>query len=136
MLLGESATPPVQSQLEPSNTEFSAPGDLAAFFNREGEMKPADFAYLCAAYHFSEYGTGPFSVVEIRAIAAEAGVIVPDRLDMTYTSAGKKGKKLFQNLGKGIFKPTATGSIEFKERWGVKPGRKTKAPTTGSIEVQ
>src|SRR5207302_1906354 len=36
--------------------------DLASFFNRDGELKPADYASLCAAYHFSEFGAAPFSL--------------------------------------------------------------------------
>jgi hypothetical protein len=108
--------------------------DLAAFFNREGEMKPADNALLCAAYHFSEYGGAPFSIGEIQQIAADAGVIVPGRPDMTLVQATKQGRKLFQRAGRGSFKPTATGSLMFGERWGVKPGRKPKASTKATTD--
>ncbi|MFT3730340.1 MAG: hypothetical protein QM780_02790 [Hyphomicrobium sp.] len=128
-LLGDA---PVQPNVGPPHyTKEDGSGDshdLASFFNRDGEMKPADYAYLCAAYHFSQFGGVPFSFIEIRAIAADAGVVIPDRLDMTFSQATKKGKKLFQSTGKGSLKPTAAGGLEFGERWGVRPGKKAKAP--------
>jgi hypothetical protein len=131
MLLGEIVPQSINGQ---SNPPRDAGGDhhadLESFFNRDGEMRPADYAHLCAAYHFSQFGAAPFSTTEIRVIATDAGVVVPDRLDMTFRKASKKGKKLFQSAGKGSFKPTATGSVEFQERWAVKPGRKAKAPPT------
>jgi hypothetical protein len=129
MLLGETVPQSINSQPDLSrDAGGDNHADLASFFSRDGEMKPADYAYLCAAYHFSQFGAAPFSPAEIRAIATDAGVVVPDRLDMTFTQAAKRGKKLFQSAGKGSFKPTATGSLEFGERWGAKPGRKAKAP--------
>jgi hypothetical protein len=104
--------------------------DLASFFNREDELKPADYAHLCAAYHFSQFGSVPFSIAEIREIATNAGVVIPDRLDMTFGSATKKGKKLYQSPSKGSFRPTAAGGLEFGDRWNVKPGRKAKSLLT------
>jgi hypothetical protein len=102
------------------------PGDVAAFFNRDEDLKPSDNAYLCAAYHYAQYGPVPFSLQALRDVAAEAGVVIPDRVDMTLRAAGKGGKKLFQNAGQDAYKPTATGGLYFKERWGVTPGRKPK----------
>ncbi|HET6327790.1 MAG TPA: hypothetical protein VFG04_24110 [Planctomycetaceae bacterium] len=104
--------------------------DLATFFSREGELKFADNALLCAAYHYSEYGNVPFSISEIQRIAADAGVILPDRPDMTFVQATKQGRKLFQRAGRGVFKPTATAGLMFGERWSVKAGRKPKAAAT------
>jgi hypothetical protein len=123
-----------------AGSQFSPPiaggdnQDLAAFFSREGEMKAADNALLCAAYHFSEYGGVPFSISEIQQIAADAGVIVPDRPDMTFVQATKQGRKLFQRAGRGSFKLTATGGLVFGERWGVKPGRKPKTHATATSD--
>lgn len=101
--------------------------DLATFFNRDDDFKPADYAQLCAAFHFSQYGTTPFSLADLRTIASDAGVVLPDRLDMTLNQTAKKGRKLFQTAGRGLFKPTATAGFLFKERWGVRPGNRTKA---------
>ena len=130
MLLGDTVPQSITGQSHLSRDAGDDNDDLASFFNRDGEMKPADYAYLCAAHHFSQFGAAPFSISEIRAIATEAGVVIPDRLDMTFAQATKKGKKLFQSVGRGTFKPTATGSLEFGERWSVKPGRKAKDGAT------
>jgi len=129
MLLGET-TPLIKDQKpKGSNSENGDDdSDLGAFFNRDENLKPSDHAQLCAAYHFSIYGAVPFSVDELRAVASEAGVVLPDRLDMTLTQAASKGKKLFQSAGKGTFKPTASAGLMFKERWGVRPGKQAKNP--------
>jgi len=63
---------------------------------------------------------------DLRAIANEAGVILPDRLDMTLKQAGKMGKRFFQATGRDSYKPTAAAGGLFKERWGVKPGRQNR----------
>lgn len=97
-----------------------------AFFKRDGKLKPSDRAFLCAAYHFSIYGMAPFAVTELRKIAEDAGEILPDRVDKTLNQAASKGKKLFQSVSRGIFKPTVAGASYFKEEFDVKPGRQTK----------
>jgi hypothetical protein len=100
--------------------------DSGRFFNRGEKLKPAENAHLCAAFHYSQYGSVPFTLDEIRTIGAEAGVVLPDRLDMTFSSATNGGKKLFQPAGRSTFKPTSSAGITFDEKWNVKPGRKTK----------
>jgi hypothetical protein len=129
MLLGEEA-PHIQTKSTQQDLGNEDLVDLAEFFNRDDDLKPSDHAQLCAAYHFSIYGTAPFSLEELRTIAADAGVVLPDRLDMTLTSATKNGKKLFQVAGKGLYKPTASAGLFFKERWSVKPGKMRKEPAS------
>lgn len=133
-LLGEnpitSHAPDIRSTIPADKLETTL--DLGQFFNRGEKMKPSDNAQLCAAYHYSRYGTAPFTLDDIRAIAAEAGVVLPDRLDMTLSSAQDAGKKLFQSAGRGTLKPTAAAGVAFDDRWGVKPGRTAKAPERAS----
>lgn len=119
-----------------SGFEANARGDgdlapMASFFEREGNLKPADYAQLSAAYHFSLFGFASFSFDDLRQIAGEAGVVIPDRLDMTIGQATKNGKKLFQLAGRGQYKPTAAAGVLFKERWSVRPGNKQKGGLEG-----
>ena len=100
--------------------------EIAAFFDRDEKLKPADSAYLCAAYHYSLHGDVAFSLDDLRGIAGEAGIVLPDRLDMTLKQAGKGGKKLFQSAGRDAYRPTASARLLFNERWGVKPGKQSK----------
>ena len=102
--------------------------DLGQFFQRDDDLKPADNAYLCAAYHFAKFGNAAFNLEDIRSIARETGVTIPDRLDMTFKQAGGK-RKLFQVAGKNEFRPTAAAGLYFKERWTVKPGKAAKVPS-------
>jgi hypothetical protein len=106
-----------------TNTQIT----LGDFFNRREKLRPAEHAQLCAAYHYSIYGLASFSLDDIRTIGKDAGVVLPDRLDMTLQQATKGGKKLFQSIGRGLFKPTAAAGMFFHEKWGVRPGAKTKS---------
>ena len=132
VLLGDGETSPFLSKqgVQDGENVGGAGPDLETFFSRDEALKPSDHAQLCAAYHYSAYGSVSFSLEELRAIAGDAGVILPDRLDKTLVMATKNGRKLFQSAGKGAFKPTAAAGLVFKERWGVKPGRRMK--TEGS----
>lgn len=125
---------PIGSEERPSqlNKDIDLePLGFGDFFKRDGKLKPSDTAFLCAAYHYSEYGPTTFTTEEIRKIAADAGEVIPDRVDSTFRAAAKKGKKLFQAVGKGVFKPTASAAAFFKETWNVKPGKKIKSGTKG-----
>lgn len=133
ILMGEAmpaSTPKKQS--EPPDVIVRGGDDplLATFFNRDEKLKPSDHVQLCAAYHFSIYGAVAFSIDELRTIASNAGVVLPDRVDKTLNSATKKGRKLFQVSGKGAFKPTVSAGLVFKERWNVKPGKRAKNAAT------
>jgi hypothetical protein len=128
MLLGEPVPPQVSGHVRSIDRDVGGDNQtsLAAFFNREGDMKPADYAQLCAAYHYSMYGASAFSITELKAIATNAGVVLPDRVDMTLRNAMQKGKKLFQPSGSGTFKPTAAACMHFAEKWKVKPGKNAR----------
>jgi hypothetical protein len=128
-LLGESplaASKPVE-RVGARDGEIADHGDFAGFFNRGENLKPSDNAFLCAAYHYSQYGPVQFSVKELKAIASEAGLVVPNRVDVTFRTAGKGGKKFFQMVGRGSFKPTTSAALFFKEKWNLKPGKKVKS---------
>jgi len=134
-LLGETVPQQASDRQRPregDEGDDAESADLATFFNREENLKPADHAQLCAAYHYSLYGPISFSITELKAIATDAGVILPDRVDMTLRNARHKGKKLFQPSGAGAFKPTAAGSLYFAEKWDVRPGKKTKTVVSNS----
>ncbi len=128
MLLGEKPLVEHHSeqQLKTRHGSSETTLELGQFFNRGDKLRPSDNAQLCAAYHYAIYGSAPFSLDEIRAIAKEAGVVLPNRLDMTLSSATHAGKKLFQTAGRGTVKPTAAAGVAFHERWSVRPGTKDK----------
>jgi len=100
-------------------------GDTNLFTQFDHE-KPSDNVRLISAYFFREYGSESFSVDEIKALAAETGLTVPERVDMTLANATEKGKKLFVSVGRGKFKPTVHGEAFLKSTYGVKKGTKTR----------
>jgi hypothetical protein len=110
-------------------TEQTVDSSAAAtqFFDREKGLKPAENAVFCAAFHYSQYGTQTFSVDDLREIASEAGLVLPDRVDMTLRTVGKDGKKYFQPVGKRCFKLTSHGELHVQKRWQVRPGKSSKA---------
>jgi hypothetical protein len=100
-------------------------GDTS-LFGRFDHDKPSDNVRLIAAYLFQQYGSEPFSADEVNAIAAEAGITVPARVDMTLRAAKENGKQLFVNAGDGMFKPTVYGESNLKDTYGVKKGNKKR----------
>jgi hypothetical protein len=128
-LLGEdSIDEPIPTPKHNVQCESRSPvhEELATFFNRDDSLKPSDNVHLCAAYHYSKHGPSSFSLQELRTIASEAGVVLPDRIDMTLKAATRKGKNLYTVTEKDKYRPTAAGGMYFKEQFDVIPGRQPK----------
>ena len=100
------------------------------FFEALESEKPSDNALATAAYHYSQYGSAEFSVDEMRDLANDVGVTVPERLDMTYLQAKRKGNRLFRRGGRGAFRPTVHGETFFKQTYNVRKGTGQK-PNSG-----
>jgi hypothetical protein len=98
----------------------------ANLFSQFDHDKPSDNVRLIAAYLFQQYGAEAFSVDEMKAIAAESGITVPARIDMTLRNAQENGKHLFLSAGNSKFKPTVHGESHLKEKYGVKKGTKKR----------
>jgi hypothetical protein len=122
-LLGDTSAASAELLTKAPGISSNAPENLLE--NAES-LKPADAVYLCAAHHFSCYGNATFTPDDLRKIGLEAGFVLPDRIDMTLKGAGKKGKRLFQSAGKGVFRPTAAAGAFFRDRWNIKPGKTAK----------
>lgn len=99
-----------------------APEDREAFFGSFNHEKPHDNVRLLIAWLYSQYGTESFSLNELRDLANDVGLTVPERLDMTVKSAREDGKTLFTSTGRGKFKPTVHGEAFLKAEYGVKKG--------------
>jgi hypothetical protein len=106
--------------------------DTEVFFSQHSGNKPSDNAIAVAAFLYGQRGTAPFSLDDIRGLADEVGVTVPDRLDMTFLTTKKDGKSLFRRAGKGQFQPTVHGEGNFKTVYQVSKGRTRQAEETGS----
>lgn len=93
-------------------------------FTRFDHDKPADNAKLIAAYFFQEYGSQPFSVDDVKEMAARVGITIPERVDMTFANALENGKQLFTKAGRGRYRPTVHGEAYMKTTYEVKKGTK------------
>ncbi len=96
------------------------------FFRSFDHDKPADNVRLIAGYLYSEYGTTPFGLEEISAIANDVGITIPERPDMTLKKATHNGKSMFTTSGRGQYKPTVHGEAYLKETYQVRKGNKKK----------
>lgn len=104
----------------------SAPANRDEFFTELKDGKPSDNALAIAAYHYGQYGSVEFSVKEMQDLADDVGVTVPERLDMTYLQAKRKGNRLFRRGGRGAFRPTVHGEALFKKAYKVPKGTNQK----------
>lgn len=110
----------------PDHANDKGKGTLMSLLERGENRKPAENVYLCVAQHYSTYGNTPFSIQDLKEIATEAGLVLPDRLDMTLKGAAHKKRKMFQAAGSGSWRLTATGATVISEKWDVRPGRAAK----------
>jgi hypothetical protein len=100
--------------------------DRESFFSKFDHDKPSDNALLVSAYHYGQYGSSSFSIDEIKTIANEVGITVPERPDMTLKAAQRDGKNLFLRVGRGVFRPTVYGEAFFKKTYQVSKGKQQK----------
>ena len=105
--------------------DVAAP-DAHSFFGNLDPSKPSGNIHAIAAYWYSQFGTDPFSVEDIRVLADEVGLTVPQRSDMTLSSAQRGGKKLYRRGPSGTYRPTVNGEQFFKDTFKVEKGRKSK----------
>lgn len=100
--------------------------DAEQFFTTHEGGKPSENAYLCVAYLYSQYGAAPFSLEDVRAVANQAGLTLPDRVDVTLAGAKKSGKPLFKRAGRGKLQPNVHGETYLKTTFNVAKGTKRR----------
>jgi hypothetical protein len=111
---------------DPNDRHPPDDGSDEEFFSKHEHDKPADNVKLIAAYFFREFGSEPFTIEEMKEKADGVGLTLPARPDMTLTQAKDKGKKLFQKISKGKFKPTVHGESNLKSTYSVRKGTKKR----------
>lgn len=97
--------------------------DLGEFIGQFEHDKPKDNVLLLAAWLYSQYGAYPIQAKEIKELADDCGLVIPNRSDNTMRQAKDKGKSLFTQQGKG-WKPTVSAELFLKNTYGVKKGNK------------
>lgn len=114
---------------EGSTPEVSSPAgggsNLSLLLEKHSDKKPSDNAFLLTANWYHQYGLVPFSLANIRQGATSAGLTIPERLDKTLQNAQDGGKKLYQTVSQGMYKPTVHGEIYLKRVYGVTKGTGT-----------
>jgi len=89
--------------------------DIREFYSNHQPDKPSDRAQILTAWIYKNRGSEPFTLKEVEVLFDEVGEGRPNRLDMTFKAAQRKGKKLFQSAGRGKFRPNVHGENYFKE---------------------
>lgn len=97
--------------------------DMGPFFNLFDHKQPKNNVLLIVAWLYSQYGVFPITTKEIKDIGNSTGLVIPGRPDNTMRTAKKKGKSLFNQLGKG-WKLTVSGETYLRETYSVKKGNK------------
>jgi hypothetical protein len=114
---------------QPGQARTAPPADREGFFKAFDHDQPADNAKLLAAWLYREFGTEPFSMEEIKALATDVGVTIPERIDMTFAAARDNAKNLFARAGRGKFKPTVHGEAYLKTMYKITKGTKQRPAT-------
>lgn len=94
-----------------------------AFVRSQDIDKPANAVKAIAAWWFSQYGSVPIRAADIKKLAGEIGVTIPDKPYMTLTGMKTDGKDVFRS-SKGDFVPTVPhGELFFQSQYKVKKGK-------------
>lgn len=96
-------------------------GDLGTFIASFDTKKPADALNVLVAWLFSQRGSQPFSIKELKELADASGLTIPSRPDMTFKGSKSGGKSLFVQSGKN-WKLTVSGELHIKETYKVTKG--------------
>ena len=83
---------------ENDDLKESKDADGVSLFGKFSHDRPSDNVRLIAAYFFQQYGSEPFSIDEVKAMASEAGITIPDRVDMTLAAAQENENILLREL--------------------------------------
>jgi hypothetical protein len=105
--------------------------EVEKFFSGKVEGKPSDNVDCIAAYLYQSYGSAPFSVEDVSEISSTVGRTVPERIDKTLVAAKLNGKKLFNKVGRNLFKPTVHGEKFLKQKYNVTKGVKKRQTKEG-----
>ena len=99
--------------------------DEYKFFSSYDHDKPSDNVVMIAAWLYSQYGVYPITQDEVKEYANRLGITIASRVDMTFGSVSRDGKKLFRQTGRG-YEPTLPGEGHFKELYKVRKGNKPR----------
>jgi hypothetical protein len=124
--------PSRQTAAKPKRTAVVVDASAEEFVRSQDISEPHLTVRAIAAWWFSQYGSTAITNADLRAIADQIGVTLPQRPDMSLKrSANANGKPIFRSGGKGKLVPTAPhGELYFQEEYGVKKG--TKAPPSAN----
>jgi hypothetical protein len=111
--------------VEPDSTS----ADLIDFFDKYGSDVEANNAHAAAAWWYHLYGKSPFTYDDLRTIAEQGEVHIPDRLDNTIGSGRRDGRPLYRRVRPGHYRPTAHGESFLKTTFSVTKGRQ-KPPSS------
>jgi hypothetical protein len=105
-----------------SKPKNSSGASMDEFFTKFPQNKPSDYVRLIGAWWFSQYGSHPILVDDVKTLAADVGLTIPDDVGQTLKVLSVKGKNLFTRLSRGKFKPTVYGEKYFKDTFKISKG--------------
>ena len=108
-------------------------GDKGDFFESHGDGEPHQNVLLIAAWLYSQFGKFPITRAHVNTEAAETGLTIPDRPDMTMRTAKHDGRNLFRQRGRG-WELTVSGEARVKELFRVRRGNKQLPSINGVMD--
>lgn len=110
-----------KTEARQETTEQGNP-DLSSFFTVGQSDTPANTVHRVIAFLYARSGP-ELSLSDIREVAADVGLTLPERLDVTVSGAQRSGKPLYRSLGKGGYRVTVHGASFLEAEYHVKRGR-------------
>jgi hypothetical protein len=128
---GSPSRPLKKDQQDDDSDDVGTPDELEAFFDTHRSDKDSDNVQAVVAWWYSQYGKEPISLGDLRRIAEEGDIEIPDRLDAV--SRYKHDKKpLYRSAGTARLRLTRDGETHIKTTYSVTRGR--KPPSAANAE--
>jgi len=119
-------TPPKKLRKEKKRAvQVKHSNDPGEFFEAFTHDKPNDNVHLIVAWLYSQYGLFPITSKDVRDLADETGLTIPERPDKTMNVAKRDKKKLYRRHGTG-WQLTVHGEAYLKKNYSVKKGSKSR----------
>lgn len=124
---GDHGAPSVQGGSSSGKHTGGASVSAGSFFAKQEHTTPAENVWLVVAFLYSRYGRESFTLEDIRAVAKDEGLNLPDRFNSNLQAKKWKDKPLCTSAGYGKFRLTAHGARYVEETYKIRAGREQKA---------
>jgi hypothetical protein len=102
------------THMTPKSAQIESSKNVREFFSQFSPDKPSESALVLAGWIYTQRGSSPFDISELKSLFDEVGAPSSQHLDMTIRNMQRDTKKYFQSVAGGLWRPTVPCENYFK----------------------